>query len=66
MYFDIFALIAFLSLGFMVWLIKSKLNNLAYQVNNLERVVRRLNGEKIESKNGITIITQDHFMEPPS
>jgi len=64
MYFDIFALIAFLSLGFMVWLIKSKLNNLAYQVNKLDKVVRKLNGEKIESKNGITIITQEHFMEP--
>jgi hypothetical protein len=64
MYFDIFALIAFLSLGFMVWLFKSKLNNLEYQVNKLDKVVRKLNGEKIESKNGITIITQEHFMEP--
>lgn len=64
MYFDIFALIAFLSLGFMVLLFKSKLNNLEYQVGKLDKVVRKLNGEKIESKNGITIITQDHFMEP--
>lgn len=47
-----------------LWLMKSKLINLEYQVNKLEYVVRRLNGEKIERINGITIITQDNYMEP--
>jgi|694.fasta_scaffold61293_12 hypothetical protein len=64
MYFDIFALIAFLNLGYITWLFKNKIDNLEHQVNKLDKVVRKLNGEKIESKNGVMIITQENFMEP--
>lgn len=62
MYSGIFALIA--CLCFIAWFLKNKINDLEYQVNKLDRVVRKLNGEKIEHKNGVMIITQENFMEP--
>ena len=56
--------ILYFLLSGVLFLIMSKLNNLEYQVNRLDGIVRKLNGEKVERKNGITIITQEHFMEP--